>query len=80
VPLSPHITRQRRRQRRLLGWMTAVFILAAVAIVIAAPRAALPTIESAKALTLTLISRLGLPPAESALPAAPAAARNPSTP
>ncbi|MEY3150370.1 MAG: hypothetical protein RLY92_597 [Chloroflexota bacterium] len=54
--------------------MTAVFILAAVAIVIAAPRAALPTIESAKALTLTLISRLVLPPAESALPAAPAAA------
>ena len=54
--------------------MTAVFILAAVAIVIASPRAALPTIESAKALTLTLISRLVLPPAESALPTAPAAA------
>ena len=50
------------------------FLLAAVAIVLAAPRAALPTIESAKALTITLISRLVPLPAAGLLPELPAAA------
>ncbi|MQC24685.1 MAG: LysM domain-containing protein, partial [Chloroflexi bacterium] len=74
MPLSPRTTRQRQRQRRLLGWMTAVFFLAAVAIVLAAPRAALPTIESAKALTITLIARFVPLPAAGVLPAPLAAA------